>query len=102
MKEGIHPDYHDITYKRTDGSEFKTKSCWGKPGAVLQLDVDILTHSLWVGGKTKVNDRTGNVAKFNKKFGGLSIASMSDKIGKPSVSANTAPKKDAKKDAKKK
>ncbi|MDY4689708.1 MAG: 50S ribosomal protein L31, partial [Alphaproteobacteria bacterium] len=26
MKKGIHPDYHEITYVMTDGTEVKTKS----------------------------------------------------------------------------
>jgi large subunit ribosomal protein L31 len=82
MKEGIHPDYHEITVKLTDGSSFKTFSTWGKKGDTLQLDIDVLTHNAWVGGKTKVNERAGNVAKFNQKFGSMKLASMSDKIGK--------------------
>jgi large subunit ribosomal protein L31 len=99
MKQGIHPDYHEITVKLTDGSEFKTSSTWGKKGATLQLDIDVLTHNAWVGGKTKVNDRAGNVAKFNQKFGSMNLASMSDKIGK-SVEKPKAAKKSDKKDAK--
>lgn len=31
MKENTHPDYHEITVKMTDGSEFKTRSTMGKP-----------------------------------------------------------------------
>ena len=103
MKENIHPDYHEITVRRTDGSEFKTYSTWGKKGDVLQLDIDTLTHNAWVGGKTKVNERAGNIAKFNQKFGGLKIASMSDKIGKVDASkaSNLGNKKGgAKKEAK--
>ncbi len=103
MKEGIHPDYHEITVKRTDGSEFKTCSTWGKAGATLQLDIDTLTHNAWVGGKTKVNERAGNIAKFNQRFGGLNIAGMSDKIGKvdAATASNLGNKKGgAKKDAK--
>ena len=81
MKEGIHPDYHEITVKRTDGSEFKTFTTWGKKGDTLQLDIDTLTHNAWVGGKVKINERAGKVAKFNQKFGGINLASMSSKIG---------------------
>jgi large subunit ribosomal protein L31 len=99
MKEGIHPDYHPITVKLTDGSSFETSSTWGKKGDVLQLDIDVLTHNAWVGGKTKVNERAGNVAKFNQKFGGFNLASMSEKVGK-SVEKPKAKKKDDKKDAK--
>ena len=37
MKAEIHPDYHEITVVMTDGSEFKTRSTYGKPGDVLRL-----------------------------------------------------------------
>ncbi len=101
MKENIHPDYHEITVKMTDGSSFKTYSTWGKKGDTLQLDTDILTHNAWVGGKTKINERAGNVAKFNQKFGSMNLASMSDKIGKSNSPAPAA-KKDKKAAAPKK
>ena len=32
MKTEIHPDYHTITIKMTDGSTYTTRSTWG--GAV--------------------------------------------------------------------
>ena len=35
MKDGIHPDYHEITVVMTDGTEFKTRSTWGNPGDTL-------------------------------------------------------------------
>lgn len=76
MKKDIHPDYHEITVRRTDGSEFKTFSTYGKDGDVLQLDIDTLNHNAWVGGATRVNEKSGSVAKFKERFGGLSLASM--------------------------
>jgi large subunit ribosomal protein L31 len=71
MKENIHPDYHEITVKMTDGSSFTTRSTYGKKGDVLQLDVDPKTHPAWTGGGTLLNERAGKVAKFNQKFAGL-------------------------------
>ena len=66
MKQGIHPEYHTITIKMTDGSSYQTRSTWGKEGDVLQLDVDPKTHPAWVGG---VNMRkTGQLEKFENKF----------------------------------
>ncbi len=47
MKEGIHPDYHEITVVLTDGSSFKTRSTLGKPGESLRLDIDPKTHPAW-------------------------------------------------------
>jgi large subunit ribosomal protein L31 len=80
MKKKIHPDYHEITVKLTDGSEFKTCSTWGKKGDVLQLDTDILNHSAWTGGKNRINEKAGNVAKFNQRFAGINLTSAASKV----------------------
>ncbi len=40
MKKGIHPEYHMITVKMTDGSLFTTKTTWGKEGDQMALDID--------------------------------------------------------------
>jgi len=71
MKKDAHPDYHEITVVMTDGTEFKTRSTYGKPGDRLQLDVDPKTHPAWTGMHRMV-DRGGQLAKFNKRFAGLS------------------------------
>ena len=73
MQQGIHPDYHEITVKLTNGKTFKTRSTYGKEGDTLTLDVDINTHPAWTGGATFVNENASNVAKFNKRFGNLSF-----------------------------
>ena len=44
MKSGIHPEYHTINVIMTDGTEFTTKSCWGKEGDTLRLDIDPKSH----------------------------------------------------------
>jgi large subunit ribosomal protein L31 len=67
MKPDIHPDYHDITVVMTDGTEFKTRSTWGKAGDTLRLDIDPKSHPAWTGIH-RVVDRGGQVAKFNKRF----------------------------------
>ena len=58
----------------TDGTEYKTRSTWGKAGDVLKLDVDPLTHPAWTGGNTQLVDTGGQVARFNKRFKGFSIS----------------------------
>ncbi|QNT78576.1 50S ribosomal protein L31 [Entomobacter blattae] len=70
MKNDIHPDYHEITVIMTDGSEFKTRSCYGKPGDTLRLDVDPKSHPAWTGVH-RLLDTGGQVAKFNKRFAGI-------------------------------
>jgi|TARA_Y100000031_G_C7942186_1_gene257605 large subunit ribosomal protein L31 len=68
MKKDIHPDYHDITVVMTDGTEFTTRSTYGKPGDTLKLDVDPSTHPAWTGGATRIVDTEGQVARFNRRF----------------------------------
>ncbi|HTK12643.1 MAG TPA: 50S ribosomal protein L31 [Xanthobacteraceae bacterium] len=71
MKSEIHPDYHTITVKMTDGSEFKTRTTWGKPGDTLHLDIDPKSHPAWTGGQQHLLDRGGRLSRFQKRFGGI-------------------------------
>lgn len=72
MKKETHPEYHEITVIMTDGSEYKTRSTWGKEGDVLKLDIDPKTHPAWTG-QHRIVDSGGQVARFNKRFAGLGI-----------------------------
>lgn len=67
MKKDIHPDYHEITVVMTDGTEYKTRSTYGKEGDVLRLDIDPKTHPAWTGVHRLV-DTGGRLAKFNKRY----------------------------------
>ena len=99
MKSGIHPDYHPIKVTMTDGSEYTTRSTWGKPGDNLQLDIDPKTHPAWTGGQQQLLDRGGRLSRFQKKFGGLIKAG--GEVNAPAAKeSKTAPK--AEKAAKKK
>jgi large subunit ribosomal protein L31 len=71
MKDGIHPAYHSITVKMTDGSTIQMKSTWGKEGDTMALDIDPLSHPAWTGGGTKLLDTGGRVSKFKNKYAGL-------------------------------
>jgi large subunit ribosomal protein L31 len=73
MKKDIHPDYHEITVVMTDGTEFRTRSTYGKAGDTLKLDVDPTTHPAWTGGAQRLVDTGGQVARFNKRFKGLGL-----------------------------
>jgi large subunit ribosomal protein L31 len=73
MKTDAHPDYHMIKVQMTDGTVFETRSTWGKEGDTLQLDIDPKVHPAWTGGNTRVLDSGGQVARFNKRFGGLTL-----------------------------
>lgn len=64
MKVNIHPEMKEATVTCACGATFKTKSTKEK------IDVEICSacHPAYTGqqGKTK---KTGNIEKFNKKFG---------------------------------
>ncbi len=68
MKQDIHPDYHEITVVMTDGTEFKTRSTWGKKGDKMTLLIDPKSHPAYTG-KRKMMDFEGRVDKFNKRYG---------------------------------
>ena len=92
MKPDLHPQYHSITVKMTDGTEFTTRTTWGKKGDTLHLDIDPKSHPAWTGGNQQLMDRGGRLSRFEKKFSGLGI---SKRDGKPDE------KKDEKPDDKK-
>ena len=64
MKDGIHPDYHEITIQMTDGATYQTRSTYGKAGDTLRLDIDPKSHPAWTGGQ---------LARFNKRFQGFNL-----------------------------
>ena len=70
-KSGIHPDYHAIKVVMTDGTEYFTRSTYGKEGDTLNLDIDPKTHPAWTGGTQHMLDRGGRVSRFNTRFAGL-------------------------------
>ena len=55
MKKDIHPNYHTIKVEMTDGTQFETRSTWGKEGEILKLEIDPKSHAAWTGGKKKLN-----------------------------------------------
>jgi large subunit ribosomal protein L31 len=71
MKKDIHPDYHFIDVKMTDGSIVKMKSTWGAEGDQLALEIDPSSHPAWTGGSSRLMDAGGRVSKFKKKYEGL-------------------------------
>ena len=80
MKAEIHPDYHMITVVMTDGTEYQTRSTWGKAGDKLNLDIDPKSHPAWTGGSQQLMDRGGRVARFQKKFEGIGPSRRSKRV----------------------
>jgi large subunit ribosomal protein L31 len=78
MKQGIHPDYHEITIVQTDGSSYKTYSTYGKAGDSMRLEVDPMSHPAWTGGQQKLIEG-GQLAKFNSRFKNVSLSAKPKK-----------------------
>ena len=73
MKADIHPNYHFIKVVMTDGTEYMTRSTYGKDGDTMNLDIDPKTHPAWTGGSQQLMDRGGRLSRFNNKFSGISF-----------------------------
>ena len=71
MKREIHPDYHTVKVVMTDGSEFVTRSTFGKEGDTIRLDIDPRTHPAWTGGQQTLVDRGGRLSRFKSKYKGI-------------------------------
>jgi len=71
MKKDIHPDYHVINVKMTNGDIVQMRSAWGKEGDTMSLDIDPSVHPAWTGGSSRLMDTGGRVSKFKKKYEGL-------------------------------
>jgi large subunit ribosomal protein L31 len=67
MRKDIHPDYHTINIRMTDGSSFTTRSTWGKEGDTLTLEIDPLSHPAWTGGPQKLI-AGGKLERFYRRY----------------------------------
>ncbi len=65
MKKGIHPAYKTIDIVMTDGSTFKTRSCY--KGDRMVLEIDSKSHPFYTG-KQMLLDTAGRVDRFNKRM----------------------------------
>ncbi|WP_412506540.1 50S ribosomal protein L31 [Roseovarius sp. SYSU LYC5161] len=71
MKKDIHPDYHVIDVKMTDGTVVQMRSTYGAEGETISLDIDPTSHPAWTGGGHRLTDAGGRVSKFKNKYAGL-------------------------------
>ena len=67
MKDGIHPEYNEITPTCSCGNVMKIRSTLNKD---LNLDVCSACHPFYTG-KQKIVDTGGRVDRFKKRFGAL-------------------------------
>ena len=99
MKADIHPDYHEITVVMTNGTEFKTRSCYGKPGEKLVLDVDISTHPAWNKGADMELKNKGQNEKFRNRYGNFDFSKKKGAAETAAPAAKEAAPKAAEGDA---
>ena len=65
MKEGIHPDYHNVTVHCACGSTFETRSTI--KGNMIRVEICSSCHPFFTG-KQKLLDTAGRVERFQKKY----------------------------------
>ena len=65
MREGIHPNYHEITITCSCGNSFKTRSTLKKD---LAVEICSNCHPFYTG-KQKLIDTAGRVDRFKQKYG---------------------------------
>ncbi len=65
MKQGIHPEYTELSATCSCGNVVKTRSTLGEN---IHIDVCSKCHPFYTG-KQKVVDRGGRIDRFNKRFG---------------------------------
>lgn len=73
MKKDIHPDYHVIDVRMTNGDIVQMRSTYGKEGDTLRLEIDPTAHPAWTGGGAHLIDTGGRVSRFKKKYEGLNF-----------------------------
>ena len=73
MKDGIHPDYHEITVVMTDGTSYATRSTYGKAGDTLRLEIDRNRIRRGPEEQQRLLDTGGQLARFNRRFRGFGV-----------------------------
>ena len=65
MREGIHPDYKQVTVNCNCGNEFVT----GSTKDEIRVEVCSKCHPFYTGSQKMLLEAGGRVEKFNKKYG---------------------------------
>ncbi len=71
MKQGIHPNYHEVTVVCACGNAFKTRSTYKSD--VLHLEICSKCHPFFTG-KQKLMDSAGRIERFQRKYAGFKKA----------------------------
>ncbi len=67
MKEGIHPDYKEVTIRCACGETVVTRSTKSDANGEIRVEICSKCHPFYTG-KQKVVDTGGRVDKFNKRL----------------------------------
>ncbi|MDZ7715441.1 MAG: 50S ribosomal protein L31 [Balneolaceae bacterium] len=67
MKEGIHPEYNEITVVMSDGTEIKTRSTMNTKDGVYKSEVDSKNHPFYTDN-LKLQKKAGRIDRFNKRY----------------------------------
>lgn len=68
MKDGIHPEYKEITVVLSDGTEFKTRSTMDTNDGVYKSEVDSKNHPFYTDN-LKLQKKADRIDRFNKRYG---------------------------------
>jgi large subunit ribosomal protein L31 len=68
MKEGIHPEYKEITVKLSDGTEFATRSTMDVSDDTYKSEVDSKNHPFYTDNM-KLQKKADRIDRFNKRYG---------------------------------
>ncbi len=82
MKQGIHPNYHDVTVVCACGNSFRTRSTYKSD--VLHLEICSKCHPFFTG-KQKLMDSAGRIERFQRKYAGFKKAEAAKAESKPAA-----------------
>jgi len=74
VREGIHPEYHDVEARCACGATWKTRSTKKE----LRLEICSNCHPFFTG-KQKLIDTEGRVERFTKKYGAQTVAGLKER-----------------------
>lgn len=68
MKDGIHPDYNEITVVLSDGTKIETRSTLNPEDGEYHTEVDSKNHPFYTGNMS-FQKKAGRIDRFKKRYG---------------------------------
>ena len=90
MREGIHPEYHEVDVRCACGATWKTRSTKKE----FRLEICSSCHPFFTG-RQKLIDTEGRVERFMKKYGAQTVAGVKQRQGDPRKTAPAQPPESA-------